>query len=198
MGETARLRNQQAGTFGFNDFINQGDGNGTITKMLRTMVPTVDMRDFQRRYLFDTGSQALFAGERISLLRWTVPDFEFWKPLSILYQNADSGTHTVFTSFSMAKSPAALVYQPSRTLVRGNSTKVVYGTTWDASDGAANEQHYSSPLNVTMEPGDNFDFTDLTGNTGASQQRWFFVYELVPAPATARTPGVVGEVTVVP
>jgi len=197
MGESVKLRNGLAGGFSLNDFLKQGDSQATTRRLLRTMLPVQEMRDFQRRYLFDTGSQSLFAAERISLLSWTVPANENWKPLALLYQNGDSGTHQVLTAFTMSKNPADLVYQPSRTLIRANSTKIVYGSVWDASNGAANEQHYSSPIYVTMEPSDRFDLIDESANTGASVQRWTFVYELVPAPSTARTPGVEAAVTVV-
>jgi len=197
MGELINLQTPLAGQSQYNDWIGQRDNEATPRGTLPFMLPVQEMREFQRRYLFDTGSQSLFAGERISLLSWTVPPKEFWKPLSLLYQNADSGTHQVLTAFSMAKSPAALVYQPSRTLIRQSSTKIIYGSTWDASSGAANEQHYASLIGVTMEPGDRFDFIDESPNTGASQQRWVFVYELVPGPPTPRSAGVVGAVTVV-
>jgi len=191
------LQSPLAGQAGFNQWIGQQDQAATPKGVLPFILPTQDQRDFQRRYLFDEGSQSLVLGERISLLSWTVPANEFWRPLALLYQNADSGTHQVVTAFSMSRDPAALVYQPSRTLIRQSSTKVIYGTVWDASNGAANEQHYSSPIYVTMEPDDRFDFIDESPNTGASVQRWIFVYELVPRPSTPRTPGVVAAVTVV-
>ncbi len=197
MGETVNLQSALAGQYGLNDWLGQQNNLATPQGLVPLILPVQDMREFQRRYLFDQGTQSLVLGERISLLSWTVPPNEYWRPLSLIYQNADAGTHTVLTQFTMARNPAALVYQPSRTLIRQSSTKVVYGTVWDASDGAANEQHYSSPIYVVMEPGDSFGFEDITVNVGASQQRWIFVYELVPQPATQRTPGVAAAVTVV-
>jgi hypothetical protein len=133
MGETARFRNSLAGTFGFNDFIAQGDNETTIRDLLRTMIPTVDMRDFQRRYNFDTGSQALFLGERVSLLRWTVPANEFWRPLNLFVSQTDSGNHQVLTTFSMARNPAVIRYVPTRTKIQGGQGKIVYGADADGS-----------------------------------------------------------------
>jgi len=197
MGETAELQSVLAGQFSLNDWLGQQDGAATPKGLIPFILPVQEMRPFQRRYRFDEGTQALSAGERISLLRWTVPQREWWKPLAVLYQNADSATHNVLTSFSMAKSVAALVYQPTRTRIRANATKIVYGTVWDGTGSTEDETMYSSDLHVTMEPGDNFDLIDLTVNSGASQQRWIFVYELVPQPPTPRTRGVAGAVTVV-
>lgn len=197
MGETADLQSVLAGQFSLNDWLGQQDGAATPKGLIPFILPVQEMRPFQRRYRFDEGTQALDAGERISLLRWTVPQREWWKPLAVLYQNADSATHGVLTSFSMAKSAASLVYQPTRTRIRANATKIVYGSVWDGTQADADETMYSSDLHVTMEPGDDFDLIDLTANTGASQQRWIFVYELVPQPPTPRTRGVAGEVTVV-
>ncbi len=197
MGETLKLRNSLAGGLGLNDFLQQGDGQATIGTLLTLLLPTVNMRDFQRRYLFDTGSQSLAIGERISLVRWTVPANEYWKPLQIIYQNADAALHGVIVLFSMVRNPAGLVWQPVRTNINLLRTKIIYGVDTDGSATGGSNDTYNSKIPVTMEPGDTIDFTDLTVNVGASVQRWIFAYELVPAPATARTPGVVGAVTVV-
>lgn len=197
MGETVQLNSPLAGQFSLNDFLAQQNNRVTPADILRTIVPVQEMRGFQRRYFFDTGSQALVAGERISLLRWTVPEGEWWKPLGILYQNADSVAHSVLVTFSMVRSPAAVVWQAVKTLVSAVGTEIIYGADeLGAVSGIAGR--FISRIPVVMEPRDTIDLRDNTGNAGASQQRWIFAYERVPQPATERTAGVVGVVTVVP
>jgi len=194
---TVNLQSALAGQYGFNDWIGQQDNLATPRGVIPAILPVQEMREFQRRYLFDTGSQSLIAGERISLLSWTVPDNEYWKPLQLLYQNADNINHNILCNFSMARSPAAVAYRTVDSVVAANSTKVVYGLDNDGPLAGGTQGFFFSRIPVTMEPLDIFDFTDSTPNNGASQQRWIFVYELVPQPATQRTPGVAAAVTVV-
>ncbi len=158
------------------------------------------MRDFQRRYEFDTGVQALFATERVSLLRWTVPPNEFWRPLNLSVSQTDSIQHQVLTTFTMARNPAVIRYVPTRTKIQAGAAKIVYGADADgsmASGSSAQVDEWISRIPVIMEPGDLFSFIDETAAAGALTLTWVFVYERVPQPAVARNPGVVGAVTVV-
>lgn len=200
MGETAKLNTPLAGQFSLNDFLAQQNNDVTPREILRTIVPVQEMRDFQRRYLFDTRTQALFAGERISLLRWEVPANEWWKPLRLLYGHFDSITHSIIITFTMSRNDQIIRYVPVRTTVDAGLQKVVYGAHADGTmqSGLSNTGRYISTIPVTMEPGDLFTLVDETSNAGASVAQWVFVYERVPQPATQRTPGVVGAVTVVP
>lgn len=196
MGERAILQGTRAGQFGLNDFLGQSNNRATPQNIIRTILPVQEMREFQRIYRFDTGSQLLGLGQRISLLRWTVPANEYWKPLQILYQNLDSVVHTVLIAYSMFPGPGALVWQPVRTQVNAVGTKIVYGADADGALAGINST-YLSRIPVTMEPGDTIDLIDLTVAAGAASQSWFFAYELVPKPVTPRSAGVTAVVTVV-
>ncbi len=196
MGERAKLQGTRAGQFGLNDFLDQANNAATPQDMIRTILPVQEMREFQRRYFFDPGTQLLFLGERISLLRWIVPRGEYWRPLALFYGHTDSVVHNVSVTFSMVgPSAAGVVYIPVQTNIFGGASKVVYGANQDGS--MTNSAFYNSLIHVTMEPGDRFGFLDETPAAGAATARWVFVYERVPQPATQRTPGVVGVVTVV-
>ncbi len=197
MGETAELRNQLAGTFGFNDWVSQGDSKATIRKILRTMVPTVDMRDFQRRFKFISGSQAVAIGQRVSQVRFVVPENEAWRPIAFQFENGDSAGHQVEVDITVDNSGLVSIFRIVRSFIVATTRKLIYGTNQDGSmSGAADDQLYTSFWPVILEPTDVFVFTDLTTSAVATTQRWTFVYELVPKPATELTRGADGLVTV--
>lgn len=193
MGETAELRNPQAGSFGFNDFINQGDGNATIRRMLRTLLPTVDMRDFQRRYKFDTGAQALTVGQRLTQVLWRVPAGEFWRPAGLFFTNADSAVHDIIC-ITTIDAAALTTWQVSRTRVDASSSKLVFGSDQDSTMTSGVNTFWMSKVPIILEPADAFAFIDedVIAAVGPVTHRWTFVYEIVPGPATPLTKGVVG------
>ncbi len=194
MGETAELRNEQAGTFGFNDFITQGDNEATIRKLLRTMVPTVDMRDFQRRWKFSSGNQALLDTEVVAV-RWIVPTGEAWKVQGIFWENADDAEHQYSVSFTVNPSLqgdgglAVSIYRAALLNIASGQSKVIYGLNIQTR---TNTDLYHQFLDLTLEPADAVTVTMLTGSNGVSSARWTLLYEIVPAPAVARTRGVAG------
>jgi len=197
MGEsTTDLRNRQAGTFGLNDFISQGDGKATIGRLLKTLLPVVDLRDFQRRYEFIPGEQAVAIGERVASVRFIVPANQFWRPLTLMYRNPDSATHVVQTQFTMynGNTPSIVAYRMTRTQLPTNSEKIIYGQ--DLDGGINSIAGYASRLPVIMEPSDVFSFEDLTNAIVATTQEWLFIYEIVPGPATELARGSDGLVTV--
>lgn len=192
MGEAADLRNAEAGTFGLNDFISQGDGNATITKLLRTMVPVVDMRDFQRRWRFSSGAQLLAIGEVISI-RWQVPANENWKVTSVYWENGDNVQHSYSTFVTVNPTDmgdqGGLIgtYRPSLQLVSAAQSKVIYGLD---SQERTNTDIYHQLLDLTLEPTDAFVVTMEEVAVGGGTQRWTLLYEIVPAPAVSRIRGI--------
>ena len=194
MGETAELRNQKAGTFGFNNFISQGDNNATIGRMLRTMVPTVDMRDFQRSWKFSSGRQALLIGEVVSV-RWVVPANEAWNIVGIFWENADSLEHQYNVNFTVNPSLlgdgtlAVSIYRAAFMNIAASQRKVIYGLNIQTR---TNSDLYHQFLKLTLEPGDVLSVDQLTAASGASFAAWTMLYEIVPAPSVARTRGVTG------
>jgi len=199
MGETVRLRNQLAGGSGLNDFLRQGDSEATIGQLLRIMLPTVNMRDFQRRHKFDSGSVALAIGQRISSTLWTVPLNENWRPVALFLKNGDTVVHDIVTIITI--DPALPVpvntWQPSRTRVDPATAKVVYGNDQDGTMSGGVNTFWMSKVPVTLEPDDTFGFFDDDVAVSASLMEWTFIYELVPAPATRLVRGVKGAVTTV-
>lgn len=194
MGETAELRNEQAGTFGFNDFITQGDSEATIRKLLRTMVPTVDMRDFQRRWRFSSGAQSLLIGEVVSV-RWVVPPNEAWKVHGIFFENGDNVDHQYATNFTVNPSllgdagGAVSIYRAAFLNIAASQSKVVYGLNIQTR---TNTDLYHQFLDLTLEPADVVSVTQTPVANIAHTPRWTILYEIVPAPAVARTRGVAG------
>jgi len=194
MGETAELRNEQAGTFGFNDFITQGDNEATIRKVLRTMVPTVDMRDFQLRWKFSSGTQLLAIGEVLAV-RWEVPTGENWKLTSIYWENGDSAQHSY--SVFVTVNPTDMgdlgdlvgTYRPALQLVSAAQSKVIYGLD---SQERTNTDIYHQLLDLTLEPTDAIQVVMNDVIVGGGTQRWTMLFEIVPAPAVSRTRGVAG------
>jgi len=194
MGETAELRNQQAGTFGFNDFISQGDNGATITKMFRAMLPVVDMRDFQRKYRFSSGSQELLIAERLTL-DFVVPENEFWRPRTLMFTNKDSTVKVVRVTFTIDNT-GNNIYQAVQTRVDSGESKVIYGADEDGAIGAVVDR-YTSRLPSIMEPNDVMTMTQTQNTTIAAEQSWILIYELVPAPAESLVRGISAGVTVI-
>ena len=194
MGETAELRNRQAGTFGFNDFITQGDGRATIQKMFRVMLPTVDMRDFQRRYRFSSGSQDLLIGERLTLA-FTVPANEYWRPRTFMFTNKDSTEKVIQVQFTIDNT-GTNIYQAVQTRVASGTSQVVYGQDLDGAVGAV-VGRFTSRLPSIMEPADVMTVVQTQAVTIASEQSWILIYELVPAPAESLVRGIAAGVTVI-
>ncbi len=197
MGETADLRNPLAGTFSLEDFLQQGDGKATIRKLLRLMLPTMDLKDFRRRFRIDTTSDSVAAGLRITDLRWTVPRGEAWRPLAILYENSDSAAHNVIVKLTLARgadSRGTAFMRIAATNILGNFVKLIWPLTIDNSGGASNWQ---SLFDFILEPGDSFVLEDLTvGTDPFSAQGTQFYYEVVPQPTQTRAQGVDGVVTI--
>jgi len=193
MGERADLRNRQAGTFGFNDFINQGDGKATILRMIRTMLPTVDMRDFQRRYRFAAGSQDLLMGEKL-VLDFIVPENEFWRPRTFMFTNKDSTVKVIEIEFTVDNTGNNL-YRAVQTRVDPGESKIVYGA---HQDGAIGEvvNRFTSLLPSIMEPSDVMRVIQTQAVTINSEQSWILLYELVPGPAAPLVRGIAAAVTV--
>lgn len=194
MGETSELRNQQAGTFGFNDFISQGDGGATIRRMLRTLLPVVDMRDFQRKYRFSSGSQALLMGERL-VLAFTVPANEFWRPRTFMFTNKDSTEKVIRVEFTIDNT-GTNIYRAVQTRVGSGESQVVYGQDLDGAIGSV-VGRFTSLLPSIMEPSDIMTVVQTQAVTIASEQSWILIYELVPAPAESLVRGIAAAVTVV-
>lgn len=196
MGETSRFRNALAGTFGFNDFLAQGDNEATIPELLRTMVPTIDMRDFQRRYRFDQASQNLLVGEQLSEVIWQVPLNENWKPVAVFFGNGDPGKDHDIISRIVIPGAGFVDWDLARTRVSQNSNKRIFGTTQDGSLGTG-DSDFMSTAPVILQPGHSFSIIDTDTVSAGTSLRWVFVYEVVPGPAADLTQGVVGAVTVV-
>lgn len=197
MGELAEFRNQLAGTFGFNDLISQGDNDATIKKLLRIMVPTVEMRDFQRRYKFDSNNINLTVGQRISQTLWTVPQREHWRPAALFMKHSDTVVHD-FITFHTVDPGSALQFQSSRTRVDANTGKLIFGTDQDGTMSGGVNTFWMAKVPITLSPTDSFGFfDDDTVAAAGALFEWTFVYELVPAPATKLVQGVKGAVTVV-
>jgi len=196
MGETAELRNALAGTFGFNDFISQGDSEATIRRLLRIMLPVIDMRDFQRRYRFDQGTQNLIIGELLQSIVWTVPDNEYWKPLALFFFNGDTAPHDI-VSRMLIPGTQLVPLQLARTRIDANNIKRVFGTTDDGSMSTSVNTFWMSDVPIILQPGHSFSLEDTDVAVAGSAMRWVFLYELVPAPATDLAQGVVAAVTVV-
>lgn len=188
MGETARLRNRKAGTFGLNDFIAQGDNEATIPRLLKIMVPTIDMRDFQRRYKFGSDTRVVNIGEQL-LIRFVVPAGEHWRPRGLLYENDDTINHTVTIHSTVDNTPPALEWQAVRITIAAKSIKLVYGAHQLDPLGI---QHYISFFPLILEPSDVFFLRDRTDQATTGTQKWTFIYEIVPEPTANLERGVAG------
>jgi len=193
MGETAELRNPESGTFSFNDFIAQGDNEATVLRLLRTMIPTIDMRDFQRKYVFSSGKQTLQIGETL-VLRWTVPDNEWWRPRTLMFTNKDNVIKGILVEFTVDPS-LDNIYRAVQTVVGVGDSQVVYGQDLDGAIGNT-VSRFSSRLPSIMRPADVMTMIQLQGVAIVSEQSWTMIYELVPQPAVALVRGVDAAVTV--
>jgi len=198
MGESARLQGTLAGQFGLNDFLGQLNNRVTPQKMIRTILPVQEMAHFQRRYFFTFGTQVVPVGQRISQLRFIVPEKEWWRPLAMQYEMGDVVDHEVEISITVHETATVSIFRLIRTNVFRQERKLIYGALQDGSLGSASNLNYNAVSPIVLEPRDVFVFTDLTNvnNAGGMNARWTFVYELVPAPSTQRTAGVDGLVTV--
>lgn len=191
MGETAKLRNGLMGGFGLNDYFEQGDGSTTVGRLLKTLLPTVDLRDFQRRYEFSTVGQTVLVGELWDAL-WTVPRGETWMPRAVAYTNKDSGQHVISVTLELADNLGLIL---ARTTVESGQTAFVFGAKLNADVrlGA-----FQADAPTPIESGFKIRVVDLTAGVEASvAQGITIIYELVPQPATPLTAGPDPVVTVV-
>lgn len=192
MGETADLRNQLAGTFSLNDFIRQGDNEATVRKLVKAILPTMDLKDFRRRFRIDTQSLAMTVGQVITDLRWIVPRGEAWRVHSILMENTDSAPHFIQVRMSYARgadSRGGAFFPVARVQVGTGFDQPVYGLTQQNVTSTT----FSSFPDIVLEPGDFISLTDLTALVDAATAQGFqIVYEIVPQPTETRTQGVGG------
>lgn len=197
MGETAQLNGPLPGQFVLNDFLGQRNNAATPENIVKSILPVQEMRNFQRRYRFDQGSQNLLIGEQLSEVIWEVPPKENWNPVAVFFSNGDPGKdHDIITRL-VVPGAGFVDWDLARTRVSQNSSKRIFGTILDGSLGTG-DSDFMSPSPIILQPGHSFSIIDTDTVSAGTSLRWLFVYELVPAPATALTPGVVGAVTVVP
>lgn len=193
MGEREQLNGPLAGQFGLNDFLAQQNSDLTPRDMIRSILPVQEMRHFQRRYVFSSGKQTLEIGEEL-ILRWTVPENEWWRPRTLMFTNKDSTSQFVIVTFTVDNT-GDNVYRAVRTRVDLASSQVVYGQDIDGSIGTATGR-FASRLPSIMEPGDVMTMAQQFGVTIQSEQSWILIYELVPQPAVALVRGPDAAVTV--
>jgi len=194
VGESVTLRNGLSGGFSLNDFLKQGDSQATTQRLLRTMIPTVDMRDFQRRYRFSPGKQTLQVGERLTL-NFVVPANEYWRPQTLMFTNKDSTVKVIRIEFTIDNTGDNL-YRAVQTRVDPGESQVVYGQDLDGAIGAV-VGRFTSRLPNIMEPGHAATLIQTQAVTDISEQSWIFIYELVPAPAASLVTGIAAAVTVI-
>lgn len=195
MGETAQLQGERPGQFGLNDFLGQLDNAATPQTIQRTILPVQEMRHFQRRFRFSSGSQTVQIGETFRV-RFNVPRLEFWNVLGIYWENGDSVAHETEVNFSINRSNlgdlnnAVSAYRAALTSIPNGDSKVVYGVNQDKD---TNNKFYSQFLDVILEPTDFVEVRVRVGMTSIAGQRWTLLYELVGRPSAARERGVAAE-----
>lgn len=193
MGELVDLQSPLAGQAGLNQWLGQQDQAATPKGLLPAILPTQEMRIFQRRYKYSPGKQTLQAGESL-VLTWTVPQLEYWRPLTLHFTNKDNVIKGIVVTFSVDKS-GDNIYRAVQTVVGVGESQVVYGQDIDGSIGNQTSR-FASRLPNIMEPGDTMSMQQLQNAAIISAQSWIMVYELVPQPATPRSVGVLAAVTV--
>lgn len=187
MGETAKLQGSRPGQFGLNDWLGQLDGAVTPDRLVTAILPVQEMREFQRRYVFSSGSQALLMGERL-VLAWTVPLNEWWRPRSLMFTNKDSTVKVVRIEFTVDNT-GTNAYRAVETRVDSGESKIIYGAHLDGAIAADFPTRFTSLLPSIMEPNDVMTMIQTQNTTIASEQSWILLYELVPRPATALVRG---------
>ena len=154
------------------------------------MLPTVDMRDFQRRYEFSSQDLTVLVGEVFDVL-WTVPADQAWRPILVQFINDDNVDHEIVTQVRMT---GGLIIKLSRTAVVQSQTKIVFG---QVLDGLIDQvpKRYTTRAPVPLEPGFQLQIVDLTTAVNpSSAQNVTIVYERVPQPATVLTSGPAAEI----
>jgi len=195
MGELADLQSARAGQFVLNDWLGQLDNAATPKGLIPVILPTQEMREFQRRYRFDGGSQDLLMGERLTL-SWTVPRNEWWRPRTLMFTNKDSTVKVVRVEFTVDNT-GTNIYRAVETRVSSGESKIIYGAHLDGAIGTDFPTRFASLLPSIMEPNDVMTMVQTQNVTIASEQSWILIYELVPAPTEPLTRGVAAAATVV-
>lgn len=197
MGERAKLKGPFGGQFSLNDWLGQINNRATPQDLVKTIVPVQEMREFQRRYRFDQGSQNLLIGEQLSQVIWQVPENENWKPLAVWFANGDPGKdHDIISRIVIPGVATFVDWDLARTRVSQNGSKRIFGTTLDGSLGTG-DSDFMSTSPIILQPGHSFSIIDTDTVSAGTSVRWAFLYELVPQPATQLVRGVVGLATVV-
>jgi len=197
LGERISLRNPLSGSFSLNDFLQQGDNSATVGELIRVMLPTMDLKDFRRRFRVDRTTVNLLIGEVLQDLRWTVPRGEAWRPRAVLYENGDSTAHNVDINLTLPRGAdvgATAVMKIAASNVFGGSSKIMWPLSVENSGGTT---LFQSDFDFVLEPGDSFILRDLTPAAGGTAMRAQFYYEVVPEPTRTRSQGVDGVAIVV-
>ncbi len=198
MGETVNLRNRRSGGSSLNDYLDQGDNEASVGRMLKVILPTMDLKDFRRRFRIDTFSQNIPLGSRIQDLRWTVPRGEAWRPRALLYENTDSVTHEVVAKLTLARgadSRGLAFMEIGQTRIPNASNKILWPLVVEQQPG---DSLWQSDLDFVLEPADSITLEDFTVSVDASPAMGAqLYYELVPEPTETRSQGVAAAVTVV-
>ncbi len=191
MGERVDLQTTKAGQSGFNDWIGQQDNAATPKGVIPTILPTQEMRNFQRRYRFDSAAPTLAIGERWGVT-WVIPNEQWWRILAIQFVNSDSVAHIISVAAVIDPSDPIQSFRASRFIVDAGIRTLIYGL--DSAPIASNE--YFGRFPSLLQPRDILSVSDQTIATAANQPQVTLVYELVPRPAEPTARGLVGTVDI--
>lgn len=191
MGETVKLQGSRPGQFGLNDWLGQLNNRATPQDIVRTILPTQEMRNFQRRYRFDSAAPTLAIGERWTIT-WVIPEEEWWRVLAVQFINRDTANHIVSVRASIDRSAPINSFRASRFILEGGRTQMIYGLDGAAVSGA----EYFGRFPALLQPRDILTVDDSTLAVVANQSEVTLVYELVPRPAEPTTRGLIGTVVI--
>lgn len=191
MGEFAQLQGSRSGAFGLNDFLGQLNNNVTPQRILRSILPTQEMRAFQRVYKFDSAAPMIAIGERWTVT-WVIPRAEWWRVLAIQWVNGDTVSHAISVGTAIDRSDPIQTLRASQIIVDGGKAQLVYGLDNMALGGNEYFGRFPAPL----QPGDILSVGDETVAVVANQPQYTLVYELVPRPAEPTTRGLSGTVDI--
>lgn len=184
------LADPRAGSISLADWLNLSSISPAVANQLNLLVPTQEIRPFQRQVITREIPAAVAQGQQ-PIFQATVPDDEAWRLQWMTYHHNDNAQHTVRLNVTPRLNNPDSIMKFAQQFAPADFDIPIYPSVPNAA-AANNLFNVKSGPQPEFFPGDLLIFVDetLRNNPIAGTARLMFRYELIPLPVQMRADSV--------
>jgi len=183
MPEIIPLRSSRTGGNIFSQWVAQASQTPAVDSQLSILIPTQEMRPFQREVRTFTDDQASVPIGQRATFRAIVPEGEAWRILWIGVRHSDPGTLTWGVSLESA-TPTSIDFLPIRTNVDADTDTPLYPA--NTQSGSSNRFNWNTSPELEAFQGDAVRVAMISPASGILLATVLLRYELIPIPLVLR------------